>query len=255
MSTPAVTRLRIGHLSSLFTASSASFMRDVELVMRRRPHIVSFTEVAARRDELRAVVKHFGYRCVFHETRECASIYDHHNGVRLVRQDETRATDANKGGGAYTARSIYEAEFEYTGESITHHYWHNLAHLADYPVRVPDHNKITAVAIDRLKLNSRGTGISTFGCDANEADHPGEREDDALGNMARQFAEAGITTTWDETGRHPSTFGRRDPIDLLGTVDRDHRVSVLAARAIEVEGDHDYSEADLAITPREGVRP
>lgn len=230
-------RMRVFHLSAYAKAQAKNFEHDVDTMLAMRPHYATMTEVGARRDDLADILRDSGYRPAYGQHRECAYLYDYEGGVRLCGDvDSIKAHDKGPG---YPSRSLLRARFDVEGEDVVAFAGHWLAHLADSPARVRDHNRMTTIAVREMKRAARGKTIVTLGCDANEADKPGSREDSPLGNMATQFRKGGITTCWDEVGKHPTTFGNRPPIDLIATVDADTRVSIQSVVAVNVRGDHD----------------
>lgn len=237
--------LTFGHLSTLIRLPSPMFREDIEWVIsRRRPLWLSMTEVGGRREEIREVLRGTGYKAVWHDARECALIYNARAGVELVSAGQELAHEE---GPDFPARYLHWSQLTYEGETFWVHYAHWLAHLNDSRLRVKAHNAMTETAVRIAREHAKGRHISLVQGDANEADRPGRREDKLLGNMATQFRKGGLETIWDETGKYPSTFGNREPIDIIATLLEDRRLLVRRAQAINVKSDHDYVEAQAEL--------
>lgn len=239
-----MTSIKVVTAASKITLPAAAFIQDLRFVaFEVRPLVFGMTEVGRRRDEIRQVFAGSDYKPVFFDHREVFLAYNHGAGVRLMDQDEKQAHGAGPG---FPARSLCWAELDHDGERIWAHIAHWLAHLNDSPARLVGHNAMTALAVEQM--TGHDDELTLLLGDANEADRPGTREDGLLGNMATQFRQSGVSTIYDEAGRHPSTFGRRPPIDLIAFRSDGHRVDVDRISVHNMRSDHHFVEASLRVS-------
>lgn len=238
-----MTSIKVVTASSKFTLPSPAFIQDLRFVtFELEPLFFGMTEVGSRRGEIRQVFRESGYKPVFFDHREVFLAYHHRAGVRLVSASEKQAHGP---GEDFPARSLCWAELDHEGMHLRVHVAHWLAHLNDSPARLAGHNAMTALAVQQMR--EPGADIAVLLGDANEADRPGTREDKLLGNMATQFNGGGVSTIYDEAGRHPSTFGRRPPIDMIAFRSEEHRIGVDRISVHNVRSDHHFVEAVLQV--------
>lgn len=238
-----MTNMKVVTASSKITLPSSAFIQDLRFVTSElQPLFFGMTEVGSRRDEIKQVFRGSGYEPVFFDHRDVFLAYHHRAGVRLVSASEKEAHGPGRG---FPARSLCWAELDHEGLRLKAHVAHWLAHLNDSPARVVGHNAMTALAVQQMR--EPGVDIAVLLGDANEADRPGTREDKLLGNMATQFRVGGVSTIYDEAGRHPSTFGRRPPIDMIAFRSADHRIGVDRISVHNVRSDHHFVETVLQV--------
>jgi len=238
-----MTSIKVVTSASKITLPSTAFVQDLRFVaFELEPLFFGMTEVGSRRPEIRDVFSGSDYEPVFFDHREVFVAFNRGAGVRLLGTDEEQAHGPGHG---FPARSLCWAELEHDGLRYRVHIAHWLAHLNDSAARLAGHNAMTALAVRRMK--DPGVDVAVLLGDANEADRPGTREDRLLGNMATQFRHGGVTTIYDEAGRHPATFGRRPPIDMIAFRSEDHRISVDRISVHNVRSDHDFVEAVLDV--------
>jgi hypothetical protein len=240
-----MTSIKVVTASSKITLPSPAFVQDLRFVtFELQPAFFGMTEVGSRRDEIGQVFRGSGYEPVFFDHREVFLAYHEQVGVRLVSADEK---EAHGRGGDFPSRSLCWAELELDGMRIRAHVAHWLAHLNDSPARLAGHNAMTALAVRQMR--EPGVDVAVLLGDANEADRPGTREDKLLGNMATQFRAGGVSTIYDEAGRHPSTFGRRPPIDMIAFRSSGPRIDVDRISVHNVRSDHHFVETVLRVSP------
>lgn len=238
-----MTSIKVVTSASKITLPSQAFVQDLRFVtFDLAPLFFGMTEVGPRRPEIRDVLAGSDYEPVFFDHREVFVAFNRAAGVQLLDASEAQAHGAGPG---FPARSLCWAELEHQGLSYRVHIAHWLAHLNDSAARLAGHNAMTALAVRQMR--EPGVDVALLLGDANEADRPGTREDKLLGNMATQFRAGGVTTIYDDAGRHPATFGRRPPIDMIAFRSEDHRVSAGRISVHNVRSDHDFVEAVLEV--------
>lgn len=238
-----MTKLKVVTAASKITLPSASFVEDLGFVaFELEPLFFGMTEVGPRRPDINQVFTGSDYEPVFFDHREVFVAFNRGAGVQLLDASEEQAHGPGPG---FPARSLCWAELEHEGLRYRVHVAHWLAHLNDSPARLAGHNAMTALAVRQMQ--APGVDVALLLGDANEADRPGTREDKLLGNMATQFRAGGVRTIYDEAGRHPATFGRRPPIDMIAFRSPDHRIDVDRISVHNVRSDHHFVETVLDV--------
>lgn len=104
---------------------------------------------------------------------------------------------------------------------------------------------LLAAAVARAETGSAGRGLAVLAADLN-VDEDTDLGTDPRGPAAI-FGAAGITTVYDELRTYPDTHGRKT-LDVIGTVDRDGRVSASRVKVWPAgHSDHRRVSAYLAI--------
>lgn len=156
--------------------------------------------------------------------------------------------------GNYAAKRVVETTIRTpAGNVITHHgmHWLTAYRLDTTPGpenrREALHLDQSEEIVERVQLHGKGRRISLWSGDLNVDEAADTGFDDSAPHAV--FAAAGLRSAFDEVGRYPDTHGRRT-IDVAGTYDPDHRVTVKDARSYRRgNSDHRRTSVLLEIAP------
>lgn len=171
-----------------------------------------------------------------HNKHELLEIHDHH------------VLDPKPAPFPHGARSLYGPTFRTPAGNIVTALFGHWTTADRGPVKW---NDMTASLVDLVERYSLGRRVVLWGGDTNRRD---TRTPDA-------FTLNGMTTFWDAVGRYPDTYGKvtddGKPIDILGIVNADRRVTVTRAYAggrKRRNSDHRWVRGRIHIEPTGGLK-
>lgn len=210
-------QIHLMQASMQFSDTNKQTSVDFDRILSRRADAVGFTEMTKQIALATEACKKAGYflSTVPGQDIAIALRKDHKmqgSGFELV-------TPANSTpGNPFANRGIYWIRFNFEGESVFFSEGHWLTGRLDDPERYSEYMEMTQTMIDTVNKQATGRAIAFFGGDVNS--------DAAFPNRHpfREFKDAGLRTIWDELGLTLNTLNGRT-IDVLGSVDKDKRVS------------------------------
>ena len=239
----------IDHASQQWPDSDAQTASDIDKALAPGKPVVTFTEVSKNNGNLpilrRAARKH-GYR-VFFEGGEVAIAVK--RGIEIIDSGATLVNPAQAGKPptiGHSRRYALWVKIRYEGEVIfvvTAHWVTGFATDAD---RREKHEKMSREIVRLVRENGKGANLAFFSGDINAPDRKAPTPGYAI------LTAGGLTTCWDELGVWPSTHGRNgSTIDIIGSYDRDGRVSAESARVFrDGFSDHERIRAVYRIKRR-----
>lgn len=216
---------------------------DLDAIFSRGADAIGFTEVdpGNLRPVLHAAAKDHGYVVPVHRTSEAVAVrretlLDH--GVIPVHAGRL---------GLHGPRHIDWVEFKFGPNSVFFHEAHWVTGHGRDASRKRDHIKMTKAMIEATSRHGGGRHLSFFAGDINIDERFDKGQDHSKPDYL--FNQAGLTTIWDELHRTIGTHGRRT-IDILGSYDRDGRVSAQKVKVWEqLNADHRQVSAWYRIKP------
>lgn len=221
------TPLHLVHASMQFSDTAKQKRADLAFTLGLGADAVSLTEIGGTQDILlaREVCGAAGYR-LHHPGRggECIAL---RRGLPILDSWKVLVHPPEgweSGHHPHAARFVVGLQFLWQ----TNRVWLFNAHwLTDFSARPTEHMAMTEAMIEAVEGHARGRALAFFAGDVNID------EATDLGSDPRKphhlFGRAGLTSVWDELGVTPGTHGPRT-IDVIGSYDRDRRVSAASVR-------------------------
>lgn len=215
--------LHLQHASLQFSDPPPQIKADLETILRRGAHLVSFTETTPGGilPTVRAAVSGQGYR-LRHAGADVA--FAVRNDVAILDVDYRQAHPGRPGlprDGGHGPRGVGSITADVDGETVSL----NAAHWVTG--QREGHEAMTRVMIEETLARARGRRLSFFSGDVNVDEATDHGRNHHLPDWL--FGQAGLTTVWDELEELRNTHGQRT-IDVIGSCDVDGRVEALEVK-------------------------
>ncbi len=216
-----------------------------------KPDIVSFTEMAKIRGELKDVAQNNGYRPIFFTPNPGEAMAINTDVLKLKNHNKKMITPRISADQNW--QWINWAEVKFGDETVFYHTAHWLARLYLGGGRQQRHNTLSQQMAVHVRKHAEGNNISFFSGDWNLDDDPQGGDTRANGNQI--FRSNNLLTIWDEMKVYPNTKGT-DTIDIIGSYNGDGRVAAKRyKRWPKQHSDHRFVSAWYEITTKVKANP
>lgn len=242
--------LHVQQLSLQFTDTQHQFVEDVMAALRRGADLIGVTETSSpvRKRVLRKMALDAGYRPHVPMTGSTAVLVG--PSLRVVSQHQhfvNPAVNKPPREGGHAARYITAVQVEWENEQVWFGEAHWVTGFGGHPRRTREHELMTRRMVDEVRRHGAGTKLAFFAGDTNFDDGAERR---IAGCPPLLFDQAGVSTIWEELDRFPDTHGRKT-LDVIGSYDRDRRVSAVDVRMWpRGHSDHRAVSAFYEVKPR-----
>jgi endonuclease/exonuclease/phosphatase (EEP) superfamily protein YafD len=251
MSVSLTRNLHLHHASLQWKDEDQRTAEDMRRALSLRAPVVSFTEVFPGNQRwLNVVAEEKGY-VPFMAGNDALAV---RKNVKVLDQGEILVNPGVKGkppAGGHSQRHALWVQMDLWGESVFYVTAHWVTGYKHFKERRDEHDAMSTAIVDLVQSNGKGKDLAFFAGDTNVPDSEGVNPGFVL------LDEGGLTTCWDELGVYPATHGQNNgpgkTIDVIGSYDRDGRVSCDKARAWpKVAADHNPISAWYKIKQRRG---